>query len=156
MPRYHLHAARRGQRPEPLTLTLTGEDRDGKALPEFEEQFPAEMPASIQVLCIEAALDQQERADEEEEGASDPLGVPLGPEFALRMLGELGRDRLRRWMLAGYDGESLGQLVAVLMYYWREGRFPNQEAPTGSGASPNGSPSATPSSAETSRSGAAS
>lgn len=123
MPRYEFRAARREHEAlEPLILTLSGEGPDGSPLPEFEEKFPLTMPAAAQLIIIEAQLDARERG--EEDGQEPELTGQQGLELLAAIA---GRDRLRKWMRAGYDTGKLGELVVVLLYFWNRGEFPNRQ-----------------------------
>ena len=125
MPRYHFHAARQEHEElEPLTLTLSGETADGSSLPEFVEEFPPVMPAAVQLIMLEAALDAEDDdgwGGEPDERARARMGFD-----ALRQV--VGRERMRKWMRAGYTTQHLFELMTVLVYYWTRGHFPNPQS----------------------------
>ena len=139
MPRYHFHAARREvTEQEPIVLTLSGDRADGTPLPEFEEEFPSVMQAAVQTLMLEAAIVVAEADDEfadPEERASDEEKAKLG---IAALTQTVGKERMRKWSRAGYTLEHLMQVMQVLVYYWREGRFPNAAPAPSNGTTPNG------------------
>jgi hypothetical protein len=128
VPRYHYRAARREVvEQEPLVLTLSGEAPDGSPLREFEEEFPREMPAAVQLIQLEAVLGD----DDEEGAATDDEKAQMGYAVLKQVV---GLKRIRKWMKAGYTMRHLFELLAVLLYYWNNGRFPNPPS-AGNGAS---------------------